>query len=46
MKKYFKVHREWLYKNIEPRITAEKYMKDKGDKLTKVYKFFSFGGEP
>ncbi len=43
---YFKVHREWPYKNIKPRIIVEKYMKDENDKLMKDYKFFSFGGKP
>lgn len=38
--------REWVYKDIRPRIIAEKYMKPEiGDDL-KDYKFFCFGGVP
>ena len=38
--------REWPYKNVKPRIIAEKFMEDgNGDVLTD-YKFFCFNGEP
>ena len=35
--------REWPYKNIRPRIIAEKYMEDENGELLD-YKFFCFGG--
>lgn len=42
---YFLQNREWPYKNVKPRIIAEKYMTDDGEEL-KDYKIFTFGGEP
>lgn len=57
VKKYFKKYlkrnyyyyaREWTYKDLQPRIIAEKYMSDKGrenESLTD-YKFFCFNGKP
>lgn len=43
---FYKVGREWPYKNIKPRIIIEKYMEDKNDKNIKDYKFFCFNGKP
>lgn len=43
---FYKVGREWPYKNIKPRIIIEKYMEDKNDKNIKDYKFFCFNGRP
>ena len=40
---YFYHSREWPYKDIKPRIIAEKYMEDESGDLTD-YKFFSFDG--
>ena len=37
--------REWPYKNVKPRIIAEKYMTDGDDEL-KDYKVFNFNGVP
>jgi len=42
---YYYENREWPYKNVRPRIIAEKYMTDDGYEL-KDYKFFCFNGEP
>lgn len=43
---YYWAGREWQYKNVKPRIIAEKYMEDTaGDALTD-YKYFCFYGEP
>lgn len=48
---YYLTNREWPYKNVKPRIFAEKYMSDSG-KLTENnsqltdYKFFCFDGKP
>lgn len=38
--------REWPYKNVKPRIIAEKYMVDESGMELKDYKFFCFNGEP
>ncbi len=43
---YYKKSREWVYKNIKPRIIVEKYMEDKDSSSMVDYKFFSFYGEP
>ena len=41
---YYYHSREWPYKDINPRIIAEKYIEDESGDLTD-YKFFSFDGE-
>ena len=38
--------REWQYKDIPPRIIAEPYMQDGGNRELKDYKFYCFDGEP
>lgn len=43
---YFWQSREWAYKNVKPRIIAEKYMEDMKTGETRDYKFFTFNGEP
>ena len=42
---YYWKNREWPYKNVKPRIIAEKYMCDASGGLTD-YKFFCFNGKP
>ena len=46
---YFYQNREWVYKNVRPRIIAEQYMTNDSnsdvDELSD-YKWFCFGGEP
>jgi len=42
---YFWGQREWPYKNVKPRIIAEKYMSNKTEKDLRDYKFFCFNGE-
>lgn len=43
---YFWSTREWVYKNIRPRIICERYLQqDDGDEL-RDYRFFCFNGEP
>lgn len=42
---YYYKHREWVYKNIKPRIIIEKYMED-NNSIMRDYKFFCFNGEP
>lgn len=44
-KNYFYQNREWVYKNIKPRIIAEPYMEDENDSDLKDYKFMCFNGK-
>lgn len=37
---------EWPYKDVKPRIIAEKYMEDAADKELRDYKFYTFNGKP
>jgi len=37
--------REWPYKNVQPRIIAEKYLVDENYAELRDYKFYCFGGE-
>ena len=43
---YFYQGREWPYKNVKPRIIAEKYMEDGSSKDLTDYKFYCFNGIP
>ncbi len=43
---YYSYTREWVYKNIKPRIIVEKYMVDESWVELKDYKVFCFNGEP
>ena len=43
---YFWAGREYPYKNVPPRIIAEKFMKDDAGNPPVDYKFFCFNGEP
>lgn len=45
-REYFWIHREWPYKDVKPRIVAEKYMVDESGFELKDYKFFCFNGKP
>lgn len=45
-RKYFFEHREYPYKNVPPRIIAEKYMVDESGWQLKDYKVFCFNGCP
>lgn len=42
---YYLYCREWPYKNVKPRIIAEKYMVDESGVELKDYKFFCFNGK-
>ena len=42
---YYWHTREWPYKNVQPRIIAEKYMEDELTKELRDYKFFAFDGK-
>lgn len=43
---FYYIGREWPYKNVKPRIIAEKYMEDTETGELRDYKFFCFNGEP
>lgn len=43
---YYLTCREWPYKNIEPKIFAEKYISDENNFILPVYKIFCFNGLP
>lgn len=43
---FYYIGREWPYKNVKPRIIAEKYIEDHCDSELRDYKFFCFNGEP
>lgn len=43
---YYSLGREWAYKNIKPRIIAEKLLVDESGDDLKDYKVFCFHGEP
>ena len=45
-KNFYYVGREWPYKNVKPRIIAEKYMEEKNQSQIYDYKIFNFDGEP
>ena len=42
---YYYMWREWPYKDVKPRIIAEKYMEDTKTEELRDYKFFCFNGE-
>jgi hypothetical protein len=42
---FFYEHREYPYKNVKPRIIAEKFMVDESGTELKDYKFFCFNGK-
>ncbi len=44
-RKFFYFGREWPYKDVKPRIIAEKYMEDAKTNELRDYKFFCFDGE-
>jgi hypothetical protein len=43
---YYWYSREWVYKNIKPKVIAEKYMVDETRNELKDYKVYDFGGKP
>lgn len=43
---YYDRFREWPYKDVKPRIIAEKYMEDSLTSELRDYKFFCFNGVP
>lgn len=45
-KNYYLSHREWPYKNVPPKIIAEKYMEEDDGSDLKDYKIHCFNGTP
>lgn len=45
-REYFYHCREWPYKDVKPRIIAEKFLKDEENAILPVYKIMCFDGEP
>ena len=43
---YYWKSREWIYKDIKPRIIVEEFLSDAINDVLPVYKFFCFNGEP
>lgn len=43
---YYSRSKEWAYKNVKPRIMAEKFMEDKTTPDLKDWKIFCFDGDP
>lgn len=43
---YYLKQREWVYKNIKPRIIAERYIEENESGQLKDYKIYCFDGEP
>lgn len=43
---FYKFNREWTYKNVKPRIIAERYMENSSTGDLRDYKFFCFDGVP
>ncbi len=41
---YYEENREWIYKNIEPRILVEEFIRDGGGGAPTDYKFYVFDG--
>lgn len=42
---YYQLGREWAYKNVIPRIIAEKFLENKDNNQLKDYKFMCFNGK-
>lgn len=43
---HYWINREWVYKDIKPKIICEKYLENKNGNPPKDYKIFCFNGEP
>lgn len=43
---YYRGGLEWAYKNVPPRLIAEKYLSEMGKDVINDYKFFCFNGQP
>lgn len=45
-KDHYRSGKEWAYKDVKPRIIAEKYLEEFGKKVVNDYKIFCFNGKP
>lgn len=45
-KNFYFQNREWVYKNIRPRVIAEKYISDRSTGDLRDYKIYNFNGRP
>ena len=43
---YYRGGMEWAYKNVKPRLIAEKFLEEEGKSVLNDYKFFCFEGKP
>jgi hypothetical protein len=43
---YYRGGLEWAYKDVKPRLLAEKYLSEMGKNIINDYKFYCFDGEP
>ncbi|WP_233901075.1 ATP-grasp fold amidoligase family protein [Tenacibaculum piscium] len=43
---YYRTGQEWAYKDVKPRVIAEKFMKDENRDSLTDYKFYCFNGKP
>lgn len=43
---YYRGGLEWAYKDVKPRLLAEKYLSEMGKEAISDYKFYCFSGEP
>tara|TARA_R110000850_G_scaffold277086_1_gene422478 strand:+ start:226969 stop:227868 length:900 start_codon:yes stop_codon:yes gene_type:complete len=43
---YYRGGKEWAYKNVPPKLIAEKFLKEEGKDVLSDYKFFCFNGVP
>ncbi|MCQ6526090.1 ATP-grasp fold amidoligase family protein [Bacillus mycoides] len=43
---YYFQNREWVYRDIKPRIICEKFIEQGGEEELRDYRFFCFNGEP
>ena len=43
---YYRGGLEWAYKDVKPRLIAEKYLEEFGKEIMNDYKFFCFDGKP
>lgn len=43
---YYRGGMEWAYKDVKPKLIAEKFLEEKGKEVLNDYKFFCFNGVP
>jgi len=43
---YYRMGQEWAYKDVQPRVVIEKFLKESGKQSLVDYKYYCFDGEP